>query len=445
MKSTLAMLPVLKAAPALRRTSFFRRLDYSYPISQLSRRTMACSAKTCYLAIQPRTFPTEGFDLLPTDAIFEEERLVGYRAKDYYPVRLGEVFQARYQVVAKLGFGTASTVWLCRDLQENRLLTLKICINWKGKTQEMAISNHFKSIHTDHPGKSRMRIAVEDFEVKGPHGVHQCLVFPCLGENLANLRDLFEDRSLDKTLLQQFLYIILQGLDFMHQVGVVHTDLSPNNILVGADDAIVAKVEHAEIASPSPRKVLMDRTIYLSYTMPTTFDPPVITDFGAACLGEPDQKHFGDVMPAVFRAPEVIAGMQWDSKIDIWSFGVMIWNLLEDGNLFRPFKDGELDDELHLAQMVSLMGAPPKQFLERSEKCRKYWNSEGVWIAATAIPSQTLESREIRLKGQDRELLLALVRKILRWLPEERPSAEELYEDDFLCQFLHRVQATQKA
>lgn len=135
--------------------------------------------------------------------------------------------------------------------------------------------------------------------------------------------------------------------------------------------------------------------------------------------------------------------------------------MLEDGNLFEPFKDGELDDELHLAQMVSLMGAPPKQFLERSEKCRKWWNSEGkillnggyasfwtllttpgVWIGATAIPSQTLESREIRLKGQDRELLLALVRKILRWLPEERPSAEELFEDDFIGQFMSQVKPT---
>jgi hypothetical protein len=32
-------------------------------------------------------------------------------------VHLGEVFQSRYQVVAKLGFGVYSTVWLCRDLQ----------------------------------------------------------------------------------------------------------------------------------------------------------------------------------------------------------------------------------------------------------------------------------------------------------------------------------------
>lgn len=102
-------------------------------------------------------------------------------------------------------------------------------------------------------------------------------------------------------------------------------DLSPNNILVGADDTALSKVEHAEFAMPSPRKVLTDRTIHLSYAMPTTYDPPFITDFGAARLGLPGQKYSGDVMPGVFRAPEIIAGMEWDSQIDIWSVGVMVW------------------------------------------------------------------------------------------------------------------------
>lgn len=58
--------------------------------------------------------------------------------------------------------------------------------------------------------------------------------------------------------------------------------------------------------------------------MPSTYDPPVIADFGAARLGEPDQKHSGDIMPGVFRAPEVIAGMEWDYRVDIWSVGVMV-------------------------------------------------------------------------------------------------------------------------
>lgn len=69
------------------------------------------------MSIQPHTFPSDGFAALPKNEKFEEERLIGYKAENFYPVRLGEVFESRYQVVAKLGFGTASTVWLCRDLQ----------------------------------------------------------------------------------------------------------------------------------------------------------------------------------------------------------------------------------------------------------------------------------------------------------------------------------------
>lgn len=42
--------------------------------------------------------------------------------------------------------------------------------------------------------------------------------------------------------------------------------------------------------------------------------------------------------------------------------------------------------------------------------------------------------REKRLKGKDQELLLNLVRKVLRWNPEERPSAQDLFEDEFLTQ-----------
>lgn len=223
------------------------------------------------------------------------------------------------------------------------LLTLKVCIIGERQSREVAISHHIKSIEADHPGQQYLRVALEDFEVQGAHGGHQFLIFPCLGMTLTNLRDLFDERALEKTLLQRFLTVIVTALDFMHQAGIVHTgqslnhpqsytypaltfklDLSPNNILVGADDSVICKVEQAEFTQPSPRKVLKDRTIHLSYAMPTSYDPPVITDFGAARLGSPDQKYMGDVMPGVFRAPEVIAGMEWDSKIDIWSVGVMV-------------------------------------------------------------------------------------------------------------------------
>lgn len=47
----------------------------------------------------------------------EEEGLLEYNPDYFYPVRLGEVFNDRYQTVSKLGYGSSSTIWLARDLQ----------------------------------------------------------------------------------------------------------------------------------------------------------------------------------------------------------------------------------------------------------------------------------------------------------------------------------------
>lgn len=64
-----------------------------------------------------RQLPTSGFVKLDPSENIEEEELPAYVADKYYPVYLGEVFADRYQVVSKLGHGTASTTWLCRDLR----------------------------------------------------------------------------------------------------------------------------------------------------------------------------------------------------------------------------------------------------------------------------------------------------------------------------------------
>ena len=64
-----------------------------------------------------RIFPSSGFKVLDADQLIEEEELPDYQADRFYPVRLGDVFQNRYQVVAKLGFGPSSASWLARDLR----------------------------------------------------------------------------------------------------------------------------------------------------------------------------------------------------------------------------------------------------------------------------------------------------------------------------------------
>jgi hypothetical protein len=65
---------------------------------------------------QPNLSNAKNPTILPAHEKIEEESVPGYKAESFYPVTLGEVFNSRYQVLAKLGFGTASTAWLCRDL-----------------------------------------------------------------------------------------------------------------------------------------------------------------------------------------------------------------------------------------------------------------------------------------------------------------------------------------
>lgn len=54
---------------------------------------------------------------LPLEAPIEEETLLHYKAEQYYPVNIRDIYNARYQVLGKIGYGAYSTSWLCRDLQ----------------------------------------------------------------------------------------------------------------------------------------------------------------------------------------------------------------------------------------------------------------------------------------------------------------------------------------
>lgn len=66
--------------------------------------------------LMPRKFPSSGFETIEASVKIEEETLPFYNPRLFYPVRIGEVLGNRYQVVAKLGYGTTSTTWLCHDL-----------------------------------------------------------------------------------------------------------------------------------------------------------------------------------------------------------------------------------------------------------------------------------------------------------------------------------------
>ena len=68
------------------------------------------------IPLQPLYFHNTNFKTIPVPQRLEEE-FYGISTGLYYPTRISEVLNTKYQVVGKLGFGRDSTVWLANDLQ----------------------------------------------------------------------------------------------------------------------------------------------------------------------------------------------------------------------------------------------------------------------------------------------------------------------------------------
>lgn len=75
----------------------------------------------------------------------------GYNPKHYYTIKLGEVLYKRYKTIGKLGFGSASTVSLCRDLQkQHKYVALKVYINSSKYHRDLPIHEEINSLQTTH-------------------------------------------------------------------------------------------------------------------------------------------------------------------------------------------------------------------------------------------------------------------------------------------------------
>ncbi|KAL2222339.1 kinase-like domain-containing protein [Thermoascus aurantiacus ATCC 26904] len=355
----------------------------------------------------PRSFPSSGFELVDPSEEVEEETLPTYRAEKHYPVHIGEVFDNRYQVIAKLGYGVTSTVWLCRDLFESKYVVLKVYVSGvvEDRNHELDVYDRINSVETNHPGKSFIRKLLGHFYVQGPHGDRYiCLVHQPLGLSVDQFLDFFPGRAPSLEDLKPCLRQILLTLDFLHAgARIIHTEL----LLPADDPQIFAAIEEAEIEEPSPRKVLEGgRTIYTTRILPPSNGLPLLGDFGEARFGEGE--HDEDIMPNVHRAPEVVLKMSRD---------IVCSRTLFNGKN----SDIIFDDRVHIAEMIAILGPPPVEFLNEAGSV-PYSGMKTVcsWKGLAPIPDITLEKLAADIRGEDKD----------------GPTAEELLFDEWLMKGL---------
>ena len=265
----------------------------------------------------------------------------------FYPVCIGEVFEDRYQVLGKLGFGSNSTVWFCRDLKcevvpppmdnellkldrEHQYVALKVCISSSKPSRELEVLKHLAATQASHAGAHFVRTLLDSFVIQGRAGTHQCLVMEPLLASLHDLQQTLNPKSLTEDMLKTSLQQMFAGLDYLHgKAEVVHTgngskpfmlfelltqaaDLQAKNIMLSCSDSSVFGLwEKSKIDEPAPRKVDGNRVIYESPEFNLRRDIRgigrcMITDLGMARIGV---QHEGFKQPEVYRAPEVILCM----------------------------------------------------------------------------------------------------------------------------------------
>ncbi|XP_073495918.1 SRSF protein kinase 3 isoform X2 [Phyllobates terribilis] len=143
--------------------------------------------------MSPGPPPTPPTPVLPTPGPLgsdneEQEDPEDYCRGGYYPVKVGDLFNGRYHVVRKLGWGHFSTVWLCWDLQRKRFGALKVVKSAVHYTEtaidEIKLLKCVRDSDPSDPKREMIVQLIDDFKISGVNGVHVCMVLEVLGHQL---------------------------------------------------------------------------------------------------------------------------------------------------------------------------------------------------------------------------------------------------------------------
>ena len=229
----------------------------------------------------------------------------------------------------------------------HQYVALKVYVSdHRQSRNEVKVFTHLKSLRTNHPGSELIRTVLDTFEVAKENSSHQCLIHKPLGLTLKELRMLSLGR-LPEEMLKAIVNYLLLALDYLHtEARVVHTgtsyltclcpgfmdhtlnhysDIQEGNVMMAlVDDSTLKHFEEEESAEPSRCKTIGDSVIYESRALEIPDEPgyPIICDFGDAQFGK--EEYLGEVMPDLYRAPEIVLGISWNEKIDIWAVGLMV-------------------------------------------------------------------------------------------------------------------------
>ena len=213
----------------------------------------------------------------------------------------------RYQVEKELGKGAMGVVYLGKDPKIGRVVAIKtmaLSQEFEGEEQDDARERFFREAET--AGRLQHQNIVTIFDAGEEHDLAFIAMEFLKGKDLANVSKTGSLLPITKVL--SIVARVADALAYAHKLNVVHRDIKPANIM---------------------------------YDLET--DNVKVTDFGIARITDSSKTKTGLVLGTPsFMSPEQIAGKRVDGRSDLYSLGVMLFQMLAGVLPFRGDSMAEL-------------------------------------------------------------------------------------------------------
>nr|XP_043633999.1 serine/threonine-protein kinase ppk15-like [Erigeron canadensis] len=336
----------------------------------------------------------EVFDL----RIIHRKNRTGFEENKDLPIVLNSVIGSRYVVEEYVGSAAFSKVVQARDLQTGIAVCLKIIKNEKDFfDQSLDEIKLLKLVNKHDPADERHILRLYDYFYFHEHLI---IVSELLRANLYEFQKFNRESGGEPyftlTRLQVIMRQCLEALDYLHDLGIIHCDLKPENILIKSYSRCEVKV----------------------------------IDLGSSCFQDDRLSLY--VQSRSYRAPEVILGLPYDQKVDLWSLGCILAELVSGDVLFP-------NDELVflLARVIGMLGPIDTDMLIRGQETSKYFTNEFDLYHINEETNQVeyITPQETSL-GEHTQvsdtLFIDFITNLLEINPKRRPMAREALRHPWL-------------